>query len=74
MTKLKIEDDSRITGRRKPSKEVAFYVDRELLERWQAKVRGEGKSYSKVIEALMRWYLDPKTIQSCIAKKTKKGG
>jgi hypothetical protein len=60
MVKLQIEEDSRITGRRKPSKEVAFYVERELLERWQTKVRGEGRSYSKVIEALMRWYLGEK--------------
>jgi len=60
MLKLQIEEDSRITGRRKPSKEVAFYVERELLDRWQAKVRGEGRNYSKVIEALMRWYLNEK--------------
>jgi len=60
MAKLQIEADSRITGKRKPSKEVAFYVDRELLERWQAKVRAEEKSYSKAFEALMRWYLNEK--------------
>jgi hypothetical protein len=64
MTRLQIEEDSRVTRRRKPSKEVAFYVERELLERWQVKVRGEGRSYSKVIEALMRWYLNEKLLKT----------
>ena len=60
MAELEIEADSRITGKRTPSKGVAFYLDRDLLARWQTKVRVDGQSYSKVIESLMRLYLGEK--------------
>jgi hypothetical protein len=36
---------------------VYFEVDKALLERWKAKVRQDGDSYTKVFEALMRYYL-----------------
>lgn len=57
---MKLEIERKIKTKNS-SKEVAFYVNRGLVERFQAKVKAEGGgNYSKVIEALMRWYLGEK--------------
>ena len=55
---LEIERKQKLEGK---YSQADFYVDKALLNRWKAKVREEGGgNYSKVFEALMRWYLGEK--------------
>jgi hypothetical protein len=50
---------------RPKDKYCGFYVvvDKALLARWKAKVKQDGDSYTKVFEALMRYYLGEKLLK-----------